>query len=54
MIQEDGNDLVAEKTFEEEQVTETEDKKGARIEDAGYWGGEKTCAWLLQGWGDIP
>lgn len=35
MIQEDGSDLVGEKTFEEEQAAETSDKKGARIEDAG-------------------
>ena len=35
MIKENRNDLIAEKKFEEEQVTETPDKKGARIEDAG-------------------
>jgi hypothetical protein len=35
MIQEDVNDLITEKTFEEEQVTETSDVKGVRIEDAG-------------------
>jgi hypothetical protein len=34
MIQEDGTDSIAERKFEEEQVTETPDKKGARIEDA--------------------
>lgn len=35
MIQEYGNDLIMEKTFEEERATETSDKQGARIEDAG-------------------
>lgn len=35
IIQEDGNYLIMEKTFEKEQAPETSDKKGVRIEDTG-------------------
>jgi hypothetical protein len=34
MIQENRNDLIAEKKFEEQHVRKTSDKKGARIEYA--------------------